>query len=95
MIQKRQNFIGSHIFWRRYRNLGEMYVTFSYGNIFQYILWYKNKWYKNDDYYFKKDGSINYATEQHKKDMEPTEKTIKNICKKMKDVIKAFMKKII
>jgi hypothetical protein len=74
-VKKRQNFIGSHIYGEDLGGLGQMYVSYSYGEQFPAYLWHKDKWYHNSDDYTLDDGSVNEPTIQHKKDMRPSQDT--------------------
>lgn len=72
----KDNFIGSHC-WGE--NLGDgSYVVMSYGKQFPlYIFWNKkNKWYENSDHYLY-DGEPQESTEEHRRDLRPTEETRK------------------
>lgn len=75
-VKRKENFIGSHCWGEK---LGDgSYVAVSYGKHFPiYIFWNKkNRWYENaDPYVF--DGEPQESTEEHKRDIRPTDKTRK------------------
>jgi hypothetical protein len=92
-VNKKQNFIGSHIYGEDLGGLGKMYVAYSYGEQFPVYLNYKDKWYHNSDYYILDDERINKPTEKHKKDMKPAGKTIGISLAAMQSMIRAFKRK--
>jgi len=92
-VNKKQNFIGSHIYGEDLGDLGKMYVAYSYGEQFPLYLNYKDKWYHNSDYYTLDDERINKPTEKHKKDMKPSGKTKGVSLAVMQSMISAFKKK--
>ena len=92
-VKKKKNFIGSHIFGEDLGNLGKMYVAYSYGEHFPVYLYSNGKWYHNYDEYIKDDGSVNDATNTHKKDMQPKKGTIGISTKQMQSLINNFKAK--
>ena len=91
-VKKRKNFIGSHIFGEDLGDLGKMYVAYSYGEQFPAYLFSNGKWYHNYDDYKLEDGTINGATDKHKKDMKPKKGTIGISTKQIQSLINNFKK---
>lgn len=92
-VQRRENFIASHIFGEDLGDLGLMYVTYSYGEQYPAYLWHKNKWYYNTDDFINPDGSINEFTKKHMEDMRPTHDAHGISGRFMHSMIKKFMRK--
>ncbi len=92
-INKKQNFIGSHIYGEDLGGLDKMYVAYSYGEQFPVYLNYKDKWYHNNEYYIVDGERINKPTEKHKKDMKPSGKTIGISLAAMQSMIRTFKNK--
>ncbi len=74
-VKDRQNFIGSHVYGEDLGDLGKMYACYSYGEQYPAYVWYNDKWYHNTDDYYLENGEVNEPTEQHLKDMKPSDDT--------------------
>ena len=48
-----------------------MYVAYSYGEQHPLYVWYKNKWYYNNQEYKLPDGESNVWTQKHLDDLKP------------------------
>jgi hypothetical protein len=70
-ITNRENFVGSHTYGEDLGGLGQMYVAYSYGEQHPLYLWYKNKWYYNNQEYLLPDGDANVWTQKHLEDLKP------------------------
>lgn len=92
-VRKRENFIGSHIYGEDLGGLGKMYVAYSYGEQFPVYVWHNGKWYHNSSDYVLDDGTVNEPTNQHKKDMRPSQDTHGLSTYAMNTIIRKFKKK--
>jgi hypothetical protein len=70
-VNNRENFVASHTYGEDLGGLGEMYVAYSYGEQHPLYLWYKDRWYYNNQDYIKDDGEINIWTRKHLRDLKP------------------------
>lgn len=70
-VNNRENFVASHTYGEDLGSLGEMYVAYSYGEQHPLYLWYKDRWYYNNQDYIKDDGEINIWTRKHLRDLKP------------------------
>jgi hypothetical protein len=57
-VNNRENFVASHTYGEDLGGLGEMYVAYSYGEQHPLYLWYKDRWYYNNQDYILDDGKI-------------------------------------
>ncbi len=73
LIDKRENFVGSHTYGEDLGDKGEMYVAYSYGEQHPLYMWIdsEQKWYYNTDDYILPDGKPNIWTRKHLKDLRP------------------------
>jgi hypothetical protein len=70
-VNNRENFVASHTYGEDLGGLGEMYVAYSYGEQHPLYLWYKDRWYYNNQDYILDDGEINIWTRKHLRDLKP------------------------
>ena len=70
-VNNRENFVASHTYGEDLGDLGEMYVAYSYGEQHPLYLWYKDRWYYNNQDYILDDGDINIWTRKHLRDLKP------------------------
>jgi len=92
-VKNKENFIGSHIFGEDLGDLGEMYVSYSYGEQFPAYVYSKGIWYHNTDDYLLPDGTTNPATDKHKEDMRPTKKSKGLSTTQLQSLISKFKRK--
>jgi hypothetical protein len=90
-VNKKENFIGSHIYGEDLGGLGKMYVAYSYGEQFPLYVHYKGKWYHNKNQYIVNDR-VNKPTEKHKDNMRPTAQTTGITLSSMQKMIRKFKK---
>lgn len=91
-VKRRENFIGSHIWGEDLGDLGQMYVTYSYGTQYPAFVYYDGQWYHNTDNYTNDDGSKNEFTPKHMDDMRPTLDTHGLSTYHLQSMIRKFMK---
>lgn len=70
-VTNRENFVGSHTYGEDLGGLGKMYVAYSYGEQHPLYVWYKNKWYYNNEDYILPNGKPNIWTSKHLEDLKP------------------------
>lgn len=92
-ITNRENFIASHTYGEDLGDLGEMYVAYSYGEQHPLYVWYKDRWYYNNQDYILPDGSINIWTRKHLKNLKPDAQIQARPTYFLKKIINKFKKK--
>jgi len=92
-VNNRENFIASHTYGEDLGGLGEMYVAYSYGEQHPLYLWYKDRWYYNNQDYILDDGEINIWTRKHLRDLKPNSEVQARPKAFLDKLIKRFKKK--
>ena len=92
-VNKRENFVASHTYGEDLGNLGEMYVAYSYGEQHPLYLWYKDRWYYNNQDYILDDGEINIWTRKHLRDLKPNSEVQARPTAFLEKLIKKFKNK--
>jgi hypothetical protein len=92
-VNNRENFVASHTYGEDLGGLGEMYVAYSYGEQHPLYLWYKDRWYYNNQDYIKDDGEINIWTRKHLRDLKPNSEVQARPTAFLNKLIRKFKKK--
>lgn len=92
-VNNRENFVASHTYGEDLGDLGEMYVAYSYGEQHPLYLWYKDRWYYNNQDYILDDGEINVWTRKHLRDLKPNTEVQARPTAFLKKLIKKFKTK--
>lgn len=92
-VENRRNFVGSHTYGEDLGGLGEMYVAYSYGEQHPLYLWYKDRWYHNNENYILPNGKANIWTIKHLNDLRPNNETQGRPTSFLKKMIQIFKDK--
>ena len=92
-VTNRENFVASHTYGEDLGDLGKMYVAYSYGEQHPLYVWYKDRWFYNNQDYILPDGEINIWTRKHLKDIKPDAQIQARPTAFLKKIIKKFKKK--
>jgi hypothetical protein len=92
-VNNRENFVASHTYGEDLGGLGEMYVAYSYGEQHPLYLWYKDRWYYNNQDYILDDGEINIWTRKHLRDLKPNSEVQARPTAFLEKLIKKFKSK--
>jgi len=74
-VRNKRNFVGSHTYGEDLGDLGEMYAAYSYGEQHPLYVWYKDRWYHNNEQYILPSGKPNKWTMKHLDSLRPNNET--------------------
>ena len=92
-VTNRENFVASHTYGEDIGDLGQMYVAYSYGEQHPLYLWYKNRWYYNNQEYLLPDGEANIWTKKHLENLKPDAPVQARPNEFLKKMVRRFKKK--